>query len=86
MEEKQNIFLEDRKKMTVTGVTDVESFHEEEISLETGLGMLLVKGAGLKINKLNVDTGELAIEGEVDSVAYSDRTSSRGSFLSRMFR
>ena len=67
-----NIIVEDRVKLTATGVIDVDSFDNENVILATQLGTLIVKGANFRINKLNVDVGELIIEGEIDSILYSD--------------
>lgn len=83
-----NIMMENREKLSVSGVVDVDSFDEETVILATELGALMIKGADLHINKLNVDTGELIIEGEIDSCVFNDSYSSKskGSFLSRMFK
>ena len=81
-----NVVMENRGKMSVSDVTDVESFNEQEIVLNTKMGMLTVNGSSLHINKLNVETGELKIDGEIDSISYDDTASSKESFLSRLFR
>ncbi len=81
-----NVVMENREKMSISAVTDVESFNEQEIILNTQMGMLSVYGSSLHISRLNVETGELKIEGNVDSIAYEDRASSRESFLSRLFK
>ncbi len=82
-----NIIVENREKISISGVDDVESFDEESIIVHTQMGMLTVKGADLHINKFNVDTGELIIEGELDEFAYSDDSGygKKGGFFSRMF-
>ena len=84
-----NIIMENRKKVSVSGVDDVESFNEEEIVLHTeNQGILILKGAGLHINKLNVDSGDVNITGEIDSMEYaavSLKTKGPGLF-GRMFR
>lgn len=83
----QNIILEDRERMNVSGVLDVEEFCEDKILLETTLGFLEVTGADLHMNKLSVDTGELTIEGEISSMVYTEESSQpKGSLLSRLFR
>lgn len=83
----QNIILEDRERMNVSGVLDVEEFCEDKILLETTLGFLEVTGADLHMNKLSVDTGELTIEGEITSMVYTEESSQpKGSLLSRLFR
>jgi sporulation protein YabP len=85
----QNIILENREKMSISGVIDVESFNDECIIADTELGLLIIKGMGLHINKLNLDSAELVIEGEFISCEYSDKDSSRnrgGGLFARMFR
>ena len=83
----QNLILENREKLSISGVIDVESFNDECVVVETELGTLIVKGIDLHINKLNIDSSELGIEGEIISCEYSDRESkNRGGFFARMFR
>ena len=82
-----NVVLENREKLTVSGVLDVASFDDENVALETELGALMVRGADFRINKLNVDIGELVIEGQIDSLFYGDGYSkNKGGFFSRMFK
>lgn len=83
-----NAILENRKKLTLSGIEDVDCFDEESITLFTDDGSLTVKGSDLHINKLSVETGEVSIEGRVDSLIYSDGESkSKGmSFFARLFR
>ena len=76
-----NLILEERGSLTVTGVSDIDSFDEETVVVE-----LTVRGSGLHINKIDVDAGELELEGEIDSLSYSDQPVSRGGFFARMFR
>lgn len=82
----QNLVLEDRRRLTLTGVEDVGTFDENTVVLKTVLGELTVHGSGLKMGKFNVDTGELCLEGSVTALAYSADRSSRGGFFGRMFR
>lgn len=81
-----NIILESREKITVSGVSDVESFDENSIILTTELGSLIIKGQDLKIGKLNLDSGEVLAEGDFDSFEYADYGSQKGSFFSKMFK
>ena len=55
----QNIVLENREKLNITGVLDVLSFDDQIVILETELGLLTVKGENLRINKLSLDTSEV---------------------------
>jgi len=85
----QNIVIENREKMSVSGVIDVESFNDECIIVDSELGMLVIRGEDLHINKLNLDSSELSVEGDIISCEYSDRESSRSKgmgFFSRMFK
>jgi sporulation protein YabP len=68
----QNIIMENREKISVTGVIDIHSFDDELVLAQTDLGILTIKGDDLKMNKLNLDNNELIIEGKIIAVAYSD--------------
>lgn len=84
-----NIFMEDRSKLKITAVVDVEEFDEQKIVLITEEQMLIIEGAGLHIQKLSIDEGELAIEGEIDSLVYSDKNIGArrsGGFFARMLK
>jgi len=81
-----NVILEGRKNLSVTGVTDIESFDEQVVILYTDLGELTIKGEGLHINRIDVDSGELSLEGEVYGLSYDDHLPHKGGFLSRLFR
>ena len=65
------LVLNNRKTSMVTGVLDVLSFDLNEILLETELGMLMVKGTDLHVNRLSVEKGEVDLSGNIDSIAYS---------------
>ena len=64
----QNLILENRSKLSLSGVNDVLSFDDQVIIMETELGMLTIKGDNLKINKLSIDTSEVIIEGEINTL------------------
>ena len=61
-----------RENLVATGVIDVVSFDEEAIIAETELGMLIIKGINLHVNRLNLENGDLAIDGEIASIVYED--------------
>ena len=88
MEERVHcLTLSQRKKGTVTGVLDVFAFDEHEILLKTSQGMLTVKGKELHVSRLELEKGEVDLDGEVDTLVYSGREPKKkqGSLLSRMF-
>lgn len=85
----QNLSVENRQKTTVSGVLNVYSFNEAEIVVETIIGVLTIKGSMMHMSKLNLETGDLIIEGNFDSCSYSEKQDlkTKGSgFLSKMFR
>jgi len=71
----QNIILENREKLNISGVLDVLSFDDQIIIVETELGLLTIKGENLKINKLNIDTSDVTLDGRISTLAYSDSDS-----------
>lgn len=81
-----NVILEARKKLTATGVSNVDSFDEQTIVAYTDLGELTIRGQGLKINHLNVETGELIVDGEVHSLLYTQNQPRSAGLLSKLFR
>ncbi len=83
-----NLSIEGREKLTITGVRDVVSFDENTIILNTEMGGLVLKGTNLHINKLNVEDGNLNIEGYVIAFNYTDKTDSKktGGFFSNIFK
>lgn len=81
-----NLVLEDRRLLTVSGVSDVDSFDEETVVVFTDLGELTVRGSNLHINRLSVEVGELTVEGNISALIYSEDTQKSGGFFSRVFR
>ena len=84
----QNLILENRGKLSISGVLDVLSFDDEIVIVETELGLLTVKGINLKINKLSIDTSEVIVEGEISSLEYTDKNieKTKSSIMSKIFK
>ena len=84
----QNLVLENREKLSISGVLDVLSFDDQVVIVETELGLLTVKGENLRINKLSLDTTEVIIEGEIYNLAYSenDLDKKQGGILGKIFK
>ena len=81
------VVMEGRQSLRVSGVEDVESFDDDTVVIYTVDGTMTVKGMDFRINKLNVEDGELEIDGDVDSILYSDsRKEEHGGFFGRIFR
>lgn len=81
-----NFLLENREKMSISGVLDVDIFNPDMVVVQTEMGMLTIKGVDLHINKLNLESAELCVEGEISSCIYSDKGSSGGSLLGKIFK
>jgi len=63
--------LNDRKQGIISGVKDVISFDPEVVLLDTYLGLLTIKGKDLHVNRLNLEKGEVDIEGLIEVLSYS---------------
>lgn len=81
-----NLILEDRKKLSLTCVSDVKSFSDECVILVLGDTTLTVKGSELHISCLSVETGDVVIDGDVDSLAYSAAPKNDDGFFKRLLR
>ena len=76
--------LNERKNLTVSGVTEVVSFDEGAVILKTGLGTLVVQGKDLKLKTLSLDGGQVAVDGQVSALIYEE-TRPGGGVLRRLF-
>ena len=81
-----NLVLDNRKKLSMTGITDVDNFNEDCIVAQTDIGAINIKGKGLHISKLNIDAGELQVEGDISSIIYMDlHAKKKGGVFSKIF-
>lgn len=64
--------LSERQKLTMTGVTEVVSFDENAVVLQTSLGTLLIQGQGLQLKTLSLEGGQMAVDGTVTSLTYEE--------------
>lgn len=79
------IKLDNRSVMTVTGVNDVINFSDSSVELMTTHGAMTVSGKNLNMSKLNTDTGELSVNGEICMIRYSNKKK-KGSVLEGLFK
>ncbi|MBQ2770736.1 MAG: sporulation protein YabP [Clostridia bacterium] len=80
-----SVHIDNRMRISVTGVLDVSSFNEQEVQLLTEAGPLNIIGNGLHMNKLNLEDGQVSIEGELLAMDYApEEPERRGLF--RVFR
>lgn len=76
--------LDERQKLTMTGVTEVVSFDESQVVLRTGLGTLVVHGRELQLKQMSLDGGQVAVDGHISALIYEEPRQS-GGWLSRLF-
>lgn len=85
----QNIILEDRSRLSISGVEQVENFNETVITLETIRGGVTIKGEELNISNLNLEEGKVMIDGLISGIIYDSKdgsSSKNGGFLGKMFK
>lgn len=70
--------MEGRKKLTMTGATEVVRFDEDLAELNTDLGPLVIEGEGLKLKCLSLDTGTIVVEGDLQALSYGEQRGKRG--------
>ncbi len=79
--------LDNRKKLSVSGVSEIDSYDDKSVVVYTDMGQLTIKGENLNIKKLNLELGELEVMGKISSLNYSDKTNdSCGGFFSKIFK
>ena len=71
-QKEHDLKLNNRKKLAMTCVKDVDSFDTEEFLLETTMGFLVIRGENLHMKNLNVDEGKLTIQGRIETFSYID--------------
>ena len=94
MEEKtgmrpHRLMMQNQSSLSITGIRDVVSFDENQVVLDTDMGLLTMKGKDLHVSRLTLEKGEVDVDGTVDSLVYSSNESYRRSgesFFNRLFR
>lgn len=83
----QKLVMQDRKRVELNGVTEVISFDNREIFLESVEGMMRFSGEDLHVKKLALDRGEVELEGKIQEISYhqSGKEKAAGSFFGRLF-
>ena len=80
------LVIDERERVTVTGVQAVDSFDENEVVVMTDAGIMVIMGEGLHLSKLNLEDGQLIVEGMVMSVDYNEVEEKKSGFFSNVFR
>ncbi|MCL2287064.1 MAG: sporulation protein YabP [Firmicutes bacterium] len=69
---RHSLQIDRRENVTVTGIIDVISFDEESVIGETEMGVIVIKGANLHVKRINLESGELVVTGEIDGLNYEN--------------
>ncbi len=80
------VSIKGRNSLIITGITDLSSFNEDQVVVYTCEGELIITGEGLHIGNINVDRGELNLDGRIESLEYTDNASSGGKIWEKLFR
>ena len=78
-----SLTLENREKMQIRGVADVTGFDDTLVLLRTSLGQLSIRGEGLHVERIDLESGELELRGQIRELQYDDRPN--GSLWSKLF-
>jgi sporulation protein YabP len=81
-----SIIVENRKRVVLSGVREVESFNENDMIIITHSGALRIRGRGLEVGKINTESGDMEISGTVTSIHYSDTERSPNNLITKLFR
>ena len=82
MTEKQMLVLENRKKLTIDGVLNIDSFDDDYLEISTSLGKMVIEGKDLKIEELRQENTKILISGEISGIFYKENRIKKGFFCS----
>ncbi len=83
---KHQVILKQREKAVISGAAEVDSFDEHRVVLITELGVLVIKGEGLHIQSLSVDSGDVSVSGRIEALEYVEAQPQGGSFWGKLFK
>lgn len=79
------LVLNSRESLSLTGVSDVPGFDEQTVNVKTLCGTLIIKGEALHISKLSLESGEVSVDGKINSMQYLSDNTSKG-LAAKLFR
>ena len=85
---RHGIQIDRRESTTITGVIDVISFDEESVICESEMGIIVIRGANLHVKRISLESGELAVAGEIDGINYENPSGGvkAKSLIGRLFK
>lgn len=84
----QEIKLIDRNLITLSGISKIVSFDDEEFLMESNMGNIRLLGEALELLKLDTNDGNVKIKGKINSLSYVDgkRKNKEESILAKLFK
>ena len=76
------LILNERKSLSLSGVTEVVSFDDSAVISRTNMGLLHIQGQDLQLKTISLEGGQVAVDGNISAIIYEELRQSRG-FLSR---
>ncbi len=80
------VILDERHRLHITGITDVDNYDDSAVIAQTCAGELTIRGSSLHICKLNIESGDLSIEGHIIALEYAEPRPTKGGRLKRLFK
>lgn len=81
-----NIILEQRNKLMLSGVSEVETFEEDNVQLKTTKGALTIRGSGMRMESYQSEVGDLTMHGNIYALVYMNDTGAKEGFFKRLFK
>ncbi|MBR5783083.1 MAG: sporulation protein YabP [Clostridia bacterium] len=80
------VILKNREKAVISGAAEVDSFDENRVVLVTNLGVLVIKGRGMHIQALNVESGDVSVSGQLDGIEYIEAEPKTETIWGKLFK
>ena len=84
--QEHNITLTGRKTLKISGVSHVERFDDEEVTVSTCMGLMIIQGQDMHMEKLSLENGEMIITGSIDGISYENTAGAEKGLLKRLFK
>lgn len=82
----QQVTLTDRRRLSVSGITEVLRFDDTAATFDTVRGRLTVKGENLRVEALDVDAGNLILKGTISALGYTGNSAEKSGVFGKLFR
>ena len=80
------VIIENRNKITLSGVCDVEQFDADHLLIKTEQGQVEIRGENIQVTKLSLESGDMAADGMFDSISYSENMKQNSGLFSKLLR